>query len=702
MVAVADHEGVLQVFSVKKDGIQHVFKTPPGPKITSLDIGGHEGSSKDKIFVAMNNEVHGFTRRGKPFFDINTNLTEPIRCMKVHGKHLYVCGKYICNHYESSLDVGYTVYEDEIVDLTCVKFKKSRQVIPITASKDGTISVIKDNNVRQKVDISVQPTVLHVPPHSADESSYLFFGTSDGRIGRMNLLRYVQMFGDSGSDTGNNSLFEWVLKDVGKQRKDGILCLDTYDLTGDGVPDLLVGCQDGTIEVFSMEEGEEFNRRFSYACNESVTSIQGGMVGSTETSEIVAATVSGWVFGLTSDVGKQENLDQDAQHSGFSREARQKIFHLRSEIADLEQKVTREREKYLASTEDEIGGLSAIPYIHVNHDMTMNKGNSSYILTLETQVPLDSVLLQSNVPLDLQDVEKNSAVVSYSKCDPASDNHLLASYRCQVNARKLLVEIYTKEGLAGTLQAYVTPQLQPKCCRVLQFPIRPLSLHTRCQSVDDSRSQNTLLLMGAFSMAEIHSWIQGCLPDIPEKLPTEREANYFFQSTFIDTQLQCKYSKGKAEFKSDNITTISILRDYISKEATKKNMTLEIICDINENSANELLERINPMLTACLSLKRKLLMIDALHEILDHNPESNMDMLETEYKELLQEENEIRNEMNNYPFLLKRIHGMITDLFIDVHKFKGVNVKGKIQQLMEVLDEYSLDKLKNYFNQVQG
>lgn len=36
------------------------------------------------------------------------------------------------------------------------------------------------------------------------------------------------------------------------------------------------------------------------------------------------------------------------------------------------------------------------------------------------------------------------------------------------------------------------------------------------------------------------------------------------------------YSKGEAEFKSDNISTISILKDILTKEATKKKIKLEI------------------------------------------------------------------------------------------------------------------------------
>ena len=41
-----------------------------------------------------------------------------------------------------------------------------------------------------------------------------------------------------------------------------------------------------------------------------------------------------------------------------------------------------------------------------------------FIYSLECQTPIDNVLLASDVPLDLLDVEKNSAVVSYSTCDP--------------------------------------------------------------------------------------------------------------------------------------------------------------------------------------------------------------------------------------------------------------------------------------------
>ena len=50
--------------------------------------------------------------------------------------------------------------------------------------------------------------------------------------------------------------------------------------------------------------------------------------------------------------------------------------------------------------------------------MILNKEEASYILSLEVETPIEIVLLQSDIPVDILDVEKNSAVVSFSHCDP--------------------------------------------------------------------------------------------------------------------------------------------------------------------------------------------------------------------------------------------------------------------------------------------
>lgn len=50
--------------------------------------------------------------------------------------------------------------------------------------------------------------------------------------------------------------------------------------------------------------------------------------------------------------------------------------------------------------------------------MVLNSDDASYTLSLEAPTAIDNILLQCNVAIDLLDVEKNSAVVSYSDCNP--------------------------------------------------------------------------------------------------------------------------------------------------------------------------------------------------------------------------------------------------------------------------------------------
>ena len=55
------------------------------------------------------------------------------------------------------------------------------------------------------------------------------------------------------------------------------------------------------------------------------------------------------------------------------------------------------------------------------------------------------------------------------------------------------------------------------------------------------RPHNRLTLRGLFSAAEVHSWVNFCLPELPERAPAGDSVNFLFQSTFLDTQLSCTY-----------------------------------------------------------------------------------------------------------------------------------------------------------------
>ena len=102
-----------------------------------------------------------------------------------------------------------------------------------------------------------------------------------------------------------------------------VQCLDNFDITGDGVRDLLVGRHDGGIEVYAYDEGDDAEPVLKFAhvsikshsgfatmngsvdempftaflsfqnCGESISSIEGGVIGTPGYEEIIATTYTG-------------------------------------------------------------------------------------------------------------------------------------------------------------------------------------------------------------------------------------------------------------------------------------------------------------------------------------------------------------------------------------------------------------------------
>ena len=65
-------------------------------------------------------------------------------------------------------------------------------------------------------------------------------------------------------------------------------------------------------------------------------------------------------------------------------------------------------------------------------------------------------------------------------------------------------------------------------------------------------------------------------------------------------------------FRSDNISTISILKDMLTKEATAKKIALNIQYEVNEESIPHTLHLLHPKLDDQFLLVKKINLLDAL------------------------------------------------------------------------------------------
>ncbi|KFB50077.1 AGAP011899-PA-like protein [Anopheles sinensis] len=703
-VAVGDQDGVLQLFSMKKDELQIHFKTLPNEKISSVKLGGQTGSVADKIFTSSENKVRGFNKKGKLFLAFETSLTETIRSMCVSGNDLLVCGNHVYNHYRDCKEVGSYLCGDVIVDVAALCPNNSSRLITVLACSGRVLRILEHSRVRQTVELESVPTVLYVPKGLGDR---VLCGFADGSV----LLFHLNLLS---ADVKRETLIpdRNPASDSSDGTPSAVTCLATYDLSGDGKEELIVGRRDGTLQVFTMNSDDyqfemECTQVYGENFHESISSVQGGCVGATNYTEIVVCTYSGRVFGLTTQCiskslsDKATRVDDAGTPAGTpSVDSSAKLQRLRAEIYELEQTIAKERERYQLSTQALSSGLSAIPMLPVNDTFVLCKDDATFLLSLEIPTPIEHVLLQCDAPISLLDVEKNTAVVSFSECDKLSGNSLLASYRCQLNTNRIDLKFRTIEGQSGTLQVYITPNLQPKCCQLKRYPIKPLSLHMIVHNVTDeglARPMNVLTLRGPFSQAEVHNWMLNSIPELPEKMYETGKVRYSFRHVFIGTLLVCEYGKGEAVFRSDNISTISILKDFITKEATKKRIKLEISTSLNESSIPSLIKLIEPKILHYNQLTKDYQVAQALID-LDIRDDEEFNTLSEEYRALVRNHKTIENEYRKQPTLLNRIYGILTDLYIDKFKFKGVNVKTKLPQLIELLDNYNYDQLVQFYS----
>ncbi|CAE7931977.1 BBS7 [Symbiodinium necroappetens] len=191
-VAVGDDTGVLQVFYIKKGEVQYEWKSAPlGREISSVVI----QLAKDKIFVGCGQSIHGFTRKGKEFVKIKTNLTETINHLFVEENMIWTGGEYIMNIYDSCKDYGFVMTKDRINDLTCAPVHNGEILSTIVACQDKCLRVYQGEKLSHEFAVEGSATALGFqglnpvdnPSHHVGDPVQMIYGTEQGVIGLCSL-----------------------------------------------------------------------------------------------------------------------------------------------------------------------------------------------------------------------------------------------------------------------------------------------------------------------------------------------------------------------------------------------------------------------------------------------------------------------------------------------------------------------------------
>eukprot|EP00048_Salpingoeca_helianthica_P007538 m.111900 g.111900 ORF g.111900 m.111900 type:complete len:691 (-) comp14362_c1_seq1:24-2096(-) len=655
-VVAGDNNGMLACFGIKKGQAVPLFETPTGLKLSKVTV------SNERVFVAAGSQVCGFSRKGKLFFDFTVPIPSSIVAMAVHEEHLHVASEFAYKHFVDCKETNSVTVNERISALALVYENGRSFPTPVLACADQHIRIIEGSDIRASVLLPGRPTVLCAFGTPADGDALVLFGTSCGKFGLVNVSSGRVAACDMNEDdsAGITSVAELLLPGLGEA--------------------IAVGRNDGLVQVFDLSEGTP-SLSHQASLSGAVTSLAFGPVSSATEPELVASTYSGSIFGLPLSAPDPVDLDT-------------RLAQLKAEVAQLESQVTAAAHAPAVPTM--VLAELTLPEIEIVDSMTLLPDEASYLLSIELASSIDTLVLRADVPVDVLDSREASLSVSFTPCAPNETSLLLATYTCQPGVTRLQIKLRTIEGTHGAIHAFIIPATTPKVAYQRTYPIHALSLHRPASAFDPSTLPlNTLEFTGKFSLMDMHTWLARCLPSLPDK-PTADGCHCFYESSFINTHLECHYRAEWARLRTENLCTLSIVRDVVTQAATARNCAISFSTDVNDDSVPHALSLLIPKLQEQNLIVRKLAILPALQDLV--SSDGGEEFLPPDYREILSQASELQADSKRRPFQLERLYGIITDMYIDKFKFQGVNAKGRIPALMQMLESCNGQDIVDFFN----
>ena len=455
-IVLGDADGVVQALGMRKgeDTRSLVFKTATGPDpIASLTLGAGKGQ-EDKIFVASGATVRGVNKKGKEFFKFSTNLTEPIKDVRVDGDRIWTTGEYVSNQYVDCVDAHFFASNDVIADARLAPVVLDAEKNPVLACRDRFVRVVQGSELYYEAAVAGAASALHVcerndarrreyrdeaaresvdprapRPSSASRETTarrrdalppdfehasrreVLFGTEQGLAG--------QLFLD-----GERVARGWVIDATHARRagSGGVSAIHAEcDLTGDGRADVVLGRDDGSIETYAFDENGDPVLAGRVSCGEAVQTLRHGRV-TTPFPEILAHTFSGRVLSFkpgadstsADGFGMGEALD-DAQAAARRVAEKRRVDDVRLETERLAAEVQVARAKYAELSGDLI---AADGPSRVLDRFRLDAETATHRLTLEAPAAIESVAVHvSSARVDLLDEYGAGAEAFFSSED---------------------------------------------------------------------------------------------------------------------------------------------------------------------------------------------------------------------------------------------------------------------------------------------
>ena len=571
-VVVGDNSGCLHCFGVRKGEAAVSFTTNRLSKeITALSLGGGE-KGNNFVFAASGRKITGFTRKGRTIYEFPSPHTEDIKGLQViqQEERIFAAGDFVLAEFCKGQEENYFMSSDKI---NCMFMQKpGNSFEAVLACQDRRIRIVSCGISTHEIGVEGPATAVSSFDTNSDfdqefrvEDRQQMLGRLDCEIAELKakltaasdgesaqfeeelrrkereLLTHTAngahvhrdiVFGTENGKVGVLSLVEdglrpgWCVSNL--KRLGGVNCMSTCDITKDGRTDILVGRDDGTLEAWSCDAGAEPSLVFSRCINESISSVDCGVITTGASEDVIISSFSGKVIVFSSAVADNEPgapaypIDKPGKAKTGPGQGTIKHVHdkdiakLNAELEMLRSKLLREKGKYLQAAEKHGGSTELIATtnnMRLKESFVLDLDDACHIITVEIESPIDCVIVQSTAAVELVDIESNVAIVSQTKIDEATSlqTKMLATFRCQEPTRRMQIKLRTTEGIYGELVTYVVSALSPKTCQSIKHQLKALSLHTRIQdSLQRDDAEVRLKLHKLFGSAVSYVACCGC------------------------------------------------------------------------------------------------------------------------------------------------------------------------------------------------
>ncbi|ESL08615.1 hypothetical protein TRSC58_03679 [Trypanosoma rangeli SC58] len=617
-VGVAAKNGAMSVFSIgRTTGRVAVFDTTPQGKPVSCAT-----LYEDQLFFVHGSTLDAYSRRGRRFFSFDTNVTEVIHTLFVSTPFIICCGSFMVTAFKEANELGFYMAPDRInAMVSCVAAAAAVNVAErsfddyrcILGCNDRTIRMLQGHKSIEEVHCEASVTSLGV----SEGTRRVYYGTGAGSLGCLEL---------KDRDTSLSRVFSLIPD----EHQAAVTALAVYDINLDEKEELLVGHQDGTVQVFYIHVEEGVDRSYpiciwSGSTDESVLSIAAGFITHARLPDMLVHSFSGTVTAFTLQVEDHRALEEAAADNAGLESAAAQISEVSRDIDALKQSIVAQTQKLARRSGVTKSGtplLAVSSTFKTKVTLSQQKDDPALRLLVEVDTPLDCVVLQSEVQLHFLD--KGSAEVIVQEEIPRNNPSMksLAIVRpLETRRHSCSVTFWVEDGHWGMVSVTALAVPAPRTAQVKTVQLRPLPLYERVGKVDEAltgeegpAALSTMEVQGKFSARDMHSWILKLLPGTPE-IYQEKTSSLSYEDTFFHHKLGVKYGDGHALFTTGSLQALMVTKRFISYCASERLIEVDFAVNVHSKAVRFNLSCIVPRITACNTGLQSLRLLEALQEL---------------------------------------------------------------------------------------